>query len=112
MTRTSAVKLSIPEGSGLAPGQFASVRFDALALKALAVPVAAVRSEGQMDGVFVAEDGLARLRWVQLGVRGGDLVQVLSGLKAGDRVIVPVPEHLSDGQPVEVQREGAQGGQP
>ena len=38
MTRTSAVKLSVPEGSGLAPGQFGSVRFDALALKALAVP--------------------------------------------------------------------------
>jgi|WetSurMetagenome_2_1015567.scaffolds.fasta_scaffold53939_2 RND family efflux transporter MFP subunit len=101
MTRTSVVKLSIPEGSGLAPGQFGSVRFDALALKALAVPVSAVRSEGQMDGVFVSENGVARLRWVQLGVRGGDLVQVLSGLKAGDRVIVPVPAGLSDGQPVE-----------
>ncbi len=30
VTRTSTVKLSIPEGSGLAPGQFAHVRFDAL----------------------------------------------------------------------------------
>lgn len=105
MTRTSSVKLSIPEGSGLAPGQFGSVRFDALALKALAVPAAAVRSEGQMDGVFVAENGIARLRWVQLGVRGNDLVQVLSGLKAGDRVIVPVPEQLNDGQPVEASAE-------
>ncbi len=105
MTRTSLVKLSIPEGAGLAPGQFGSVRFDALALKALAMPVEAVHSEGQMDGVYVAEDGVARLRWVQLGVRGNGMVQVLSGLKAGDRVIVPVPEHLRDGQPVEVSAE-------
>ncbi len=102
MTRTSTVKLAIPDGSGLAPGQFAQVRFAALALKALAVPEAAVYSEGQMDGVFVAEQGIARLRWVQLGVRGGDAVQVLSGLKAGENVIVPVPAGLSDGQPVEV----------
>ena len=91
MTRTSTVKLSIPEGSGLTPGQFAHVRFDALSMKALAVPTAALHSEGQMDGVFVADQGIARLRWIQLGVRGNGLVQVLSGLKAGEQVIVPVP---------------------
>jgi RND family efflux transporter MFP subunit len=100
MTRTSTVKLSIPDGSGLLPGQFGRVRFDVLAVKTLAVPEAAVHSEGQMDGVFVAEGGIARLRWVQLGVRGGGAVQVLSGLKAGEPVIVPVPAGLSDGQPV------------
>jgi RND family efflux transporter MFP subunit len=103
-TRTSIVKLSIPEGSGLAPGQFARVRFDALSIKALAIPASAIRSEGQMDGVFVADQGLARLRWIQLGVRGEGVVQVLSGLKAGEAVIVPVPPGLMDGQPVEVLR--------
>jgi RND family efflux transporter MFP subunit len=102
MTRTSTVKLSIPEGSGLAPGQFAHVRFDALGMKALAVPVSAIQAEGQMDGVFVADQGLARLRWIQIGVRGGNWVQVLSGLQPGERVIVPVPAGLSDGQIIEV----------
>ena len=101
MTRTSTVKLSIPEGSGLAPGQFAHVRFDALGMKALAVPSSAIHSEGQMDGVFVAHQGLARLRWIQTGVRGANMVQVLSGLQPGERVIVPVPAGLSDGQAVE-----------
>ncbi len=101
MTRTSTVKLSLPEGSGLAPGQFAHVRFDALAMKTLAVPSSAIHSEGQMDGVFVADQGLARLRWIQTGVRGGEMVQVLSGLQPGERVIVPVPAGLSDGQAVE-----------
>lgn len=102
MTRTSTVKLSIPDGSGLSPGQFAQVHFAALALKAIAVPAAAVYTEGQMDGLFVAEEGLARLRWVQLGVRGGDSVQVLSGLRAGEQVVVPIPAGLADGQPVQV----------
>jgi len=101
MTRTSTVKLSIPEGSGLAPGQFAHVRFDALSMKALAVPSSAVQAEGQMDGIFVADQGLARLRWIQIGVRGPNMVQVLSGLKPGEMVIVPVPAGLSDGQAVE-----------
>ena len=101
MTRTSLAKLSIPEDSGFAPGQYASVRFEALAATGLAIPEAALHSEGQMDGVFVAEQGFARLRWVQVGLRSGGAVQVLSGLKAGERVIVPVPAGLSDGQPVE-----------
>ena len=54
-----------------------------------------------MDGVFVAENGIARLRWIQLGVRGADRVQVLSGLKPDEKVIVPVPAGLRDGQPVD-----------
>jgi multidrug efflux system membrane fusion protein len=102
MSRTSLVKLAIPDGSGLAPGQFAHVRFDALAQKTLAVPAAALTSEGQMDGVFVAESGIARLRWIQTGQRAGGWVQVLSGLQPGDTVIAPIPAGLSDGTPVEV----------
>ena len=100
LSRTSTVKLSIPDGSSLSPGQFARVRFEALSSRGLAVPEEAVHTEGQMDGVFVADQGIARLRWVQLGIRGGGSVQVLSGLKAGEQVIVPVPPGLSDGQPV------------
>jgi RND family efflux transporter MFP subunit len=102
MTRTSIVKLSIPDNQGLAPGQFAHVRFDALASKVLSVPASAVVSEGQMDGVFVAEGPVARLRWIQLGQRSEEWAQVISGLNAGDRVIVPVPEGLVDGTAVEV----------
>jgi hypothetical protein len=70
-------------------------------MKALAVPSSAIQTEGQMDGVFVADQGLARLRWIQIGVRGGNWVQVLSGLRPGEMVIVPVPAGLRDGQPVE-----------
>ena len=103
MSRTSTVKLSLPNDRGLRPGQFLHVRFDALSVKGLAVPAGALISEGQMDGVFVADSSVARLRWIQTGQRTGGLVQVLSGLRAGDRVISPVPEGLADGTPVEVQ---------
>lgn len=102
MTRTSTVKLSLPEDGALRPGLFVSVRFAALAQEALAVPASAVRAQGQMDGVFVAENGVARLRWVQLGQRSGELVQVLSGVKEGEAVVNPVPAALRDGSPVEV----------
>lgn len=104
MSRTSTVKLSLPKDPALRPGQFAHVRFDSFALKALAVPASALVTEGQMDGVYVVDDGIARLRWIQTGQRTASLVQVLTGLRPGDRVIDPVPEGLTDGTPVEVAR--------
>ena len=103
-TRTSAVKLLLPSDAGLKPGQFAQVRFDAFSQEALVVPLTALKREGQMDGVFVAENGVARLRWIQVGQRGEAFAQVLSGLKAGESVINPLPAGLSDGSPVEVSR--------
>lgn len=102
MSRTSTVKLSLPKDAGLRPGQFVRVRFEALSMKALAVPASALVSQGQMDGVFVAEDGIARLRWIQTGLRTEDHVQVLAGLSPGEAVIAPVPQGLQDGAPVEV----------
>ena len=100
MSRTSLVKLALPDGSGFAPGQFARVRFGALSEKSLAVPVQAVVSQGQMDGVYVAEAGVARLRWIQVGQRTEQWAQVLSGLNVGDEVVVAVPPGLRDGSPV------------
>jgi len=96
-TRTSTVKLALPQGAGLLPGQFASVRFAAFAQKALVVPEAALVARGQMDAVFVAEGGIARLRYLQVGTRAGGWAQVLAGLKEGETVVSPVPEGLHDG---------------
>jgi multidrug efflux system membrane fusion protein len=104
LSRTSTVKLGLPKDESLRPGQFAHVRFERFALEALAVPASALVTEGQMDGVYVAEGGIARLRWIQTGQRARSFVQVLSGLEAGDRVIDPVPAGLTDGAPIEVAR--------
>jgi len=97
MSRTSTVKLALPTDAGLLPGQFASVRFGAFAQKALAVPESALLARGQMDAVFVAEGGVARLRYLQVGTRAGGFAQVLAGLKEGEAVVSPVPEGLRDG---------------
>ena len=104
VTRTATVKLDIPPNAGALPGQFASVRFQAFGQKALAVPSSALVERGQMDGVFVVSDGVARLRYVQAGIKAGGLVQVLSGLDEGESVIAPVPEGLADGASVSVAR--------
>lgn len=63
---------------------------------ALLVPVSSILHEGDLTGVLlVGPDGVADRRWVRLGRRVGDRVEVVSGLAAGDRVAdparVPVP---------------------
>jgi multidrug efflux pump subunit AcrA (membrane-fusion protein) len=68
----------------------------------LTVPAAAVLERGQIASVFVVEDGTARLRLVTLGARDGESVEVLSGLREGERVVTPAPAALADGGAVEV----------
>jgi multidrug efflux pump subunit AcrA (membrane-fusion protein) len=69
---------------------------------ALAVPAAAIREQGQLRIVLVAEDEFARSRMVTLGEAHGDLREILSGLNAGDSIVSPVPPGLPDGARVEV----------
>jgi RND family efflux transporter MFP subunit len=52
------------------------------------VPTAAVIEQGDLTGVYLRKDGAVDLRWVRLGTRHGDRVEVLSGLAPGDTVIV------------------------
>jgi len=66
------------------------------------VPVAAVVHEGEEAAVFVAADGKARRRVVTLGAQGLDRVEVRSGVKAGEAVIVSNQNGLPDGAAISV----------
>ncbi|HSA56148.1 MAG TPA: efflux RND transporter periplasmic adaptor subunit [Gemmatimonadaceae bacterium] len=54
------------------------------------VPRAFVRAEGDLTGVQVFVAGRVTVRWIRLGRDHGDLVEVLSGLSAGDSLVVPL----------------------
>ena len=66
------------------------------------VPTTAVRKEGDTDIVFVLKDRKALRRSVTLGSTLGDSRQVLTGVSAGDAVIVDAPAELKDDAPVTV----------
>jgi hypothetical protein len=53
-----------------------------------------------MERLFVVADGLARLRLVRSGARTAGEVEILSGLQAGESVVVQGNRQLVDGQPV------------
>jgi RND family efflux transporter MFP subunit len=60
------------------------------------VPSAALRKDGGEDVVFVLKDRKAQRRAVTLGGTNGDARQVLSGVSAGEAVIIDAPAGLKD----------------
>lgn len=79
-------KLQVP---GLIPGLFARLTIPLGEVKGLLIPRAAVREVGQLTTVEVLADGRPSSRMVQLGRSVGDQVEVLAGLRPGDRIVLP-----------------------
>lgn len=103
-SRTAPVKLSLPVDDRLRSGQFARVSLAAAGAETLMIPAEAVVPFGQMERVFVVDDGRARLRLVRTGAQENSDVEILSGLEEGDTVVVAGNVHLVDGQPVRIRQ--------
>jgi RND family efflux transporter MFP subunit len=103
-SRTYIVKLDLPATPQLRTGMFGRAIFPLGMQKVVAVPLAALMERGQLQSVFVVEDGAAHTRLVTTGRRTGDAVEVLSGLNAGEKVVLPLPVGLQDGARVEVRQ--------
>lgn len=61
------------------------------------VPVAALFRDRGRWAVFRVEGGRARLRRVEIGQNNGELAEVRSGLRPGDRVVLHPGQSVSDG---------------
>jgi len=70
----------------------------------LSVPRAALSQLGGQTGVWQIVDGRARFQSVQSGVQSTERVQIVSGLNAGDRLVVYSAKQLEDGMRVREQR--------
>jgi RND family efflux transporter MFP subunit len=103
-SRTYIVKLDLPPAPQLRTGMFGRAIFPLGTQKVVAIPLAALMERGQLQSVFVVENGLAHTRLVTTGRRTGLAVEVLSGLNAGETIIRPVPAGLQDGARVEVRQ--------
>jgi RND family efflux transporter MFP subunit len=101
-SRGFTVKIDLPALGELRSGLFGRARFSLGSRRVLAAPVGALQERGQLVSLLVADGGVARERLVTLGQKSGDLVEALSGLSPGERVIAPVPAGVGDGTRVEV----------
>jgi RND family efflux transporter MFP subunit len=101
-SRTFPVKLDLPANAPVRLGQFVRVAVPVGEADALRVPTRAVVVRGQMEMVFVVTNGVAQLRLVKMGKRSGDTVEIVSGLSAGESIVVEGAAQLRDGQPVQI----------
>jgi RND family efflux transporter MFP subunit len=101
---------------GLKPGMVAEVHLPALRPEQpfVVIPASAIIQRGQLDGVFVVEEGTAgilraHLHWITVTPSSAradtDEIRILSGLQPGDRIVVgEAVETLVDGQPIKLAR--------
>jgi len=67
------------------------------------LPKAAIRTADGRSIVFVVKEDRVERRAISVGLENGDQVEVLSGVTAGERVVVDAPAALKDGDKVKVQ---------
>jgi RND family efflux transporter MFP subunit len=68
------------------------------------VPKVAVRSIDGHQVVFVLNEDRVERRAVRVGLENGDQVELASGVRAGERVVIDGPATLKDGDKVKVQQ--------
>lgn len=105
LTRTLDAEVHLPNIDGkLRPGMYGRARIQVgLHEQSLTVPESAVQLSGAQRFLFVVEGGKAQRRSVTIGVDGGTYLEILTGLKASDQLVVAGIDALADGSPVRTQ---------
>lgn len=87
-TRTVTVKVLLPRGAAVRSGLFGRLLLSGAATKGVFVPKRAVREIGQLETVRVLESGRVITRHVQTGREAGEEIEILSGLRPNEQVVV------------------------
>jgi RND family efflux transporter MFP subunit len=78
---------------------------DAPALQAVTlVPQAAVKTDNGASYVFVVKENAVERRAIRTGGTDGDRLEVLAGLKGGERVVISPPPELTEGMLVAIKQ--------
>jgi len=112
------VKFTVPAGTRVRSGEVIRLRLPGPVVRRLSIPANAVSTLGQMERVFIVSDDRAAteihshattsgpragLRLIRAGVAmPNGTVEILSGLDAGERVVLNPPASLREGDRLEV----------
>lgn len=105
-TRLASVFARIPGGLGIGAGEplRGSIALGQTST-GMTIPYAALLDDGGRSYVFVVDKGVARSRDVSPGNSAGDRIQILRGLKAGEKVVTEGGTALEDD--MKVREDGA-----
>lgn len=105
-TRTLQVEALVPNNNGiLKPGLFAKVTLYTDGERdTIVVPVTALLYEAEKVKVFIIEGDRAKEREVKLGSKYGELMEIIDGVKEGEKIVAIGQQNLSEGMRVSVQQ--------
>ncbi|MHB8251104.1 MULTISPECIES: efflux RND transporter periplasmic adaptor subunit [Acidithiobacillus] len=102
MTHAHTVKLSLPADSTLQAGDYVSVEVPVTQRQVMTVPAVALLDRAGIPGVFVVDaQGVAHYRMVRPGPSTPEGVEILSGLSAGETVVVGNLAAVNNGDHIE-----------
>src|SRR3954463_2727174 len=103
-TRAFPFEALVPnKDATLKPGTFARVHIESGKVdRVLTLPYAVMQYRYGVNRVFTVDGGKAAARELKVGERLGDRIEIISGIKAGERVAATDVDKLADGTPVTV----------
>jgi multidrug efflux system membrane fusion protein len=106
VTHTHLVKIDLPAVSAFYSGEYGLVRIPVGEKEGVVVPDAAIHTRAGITGVFVMAAGdRAQFRMVTTGKRLPEGTVILSGLMAGERIIIEAKGPLANGVKISAEPE-------
>lgn len=102
--RSLRVEIDLPnENELLRPGKYASVTIDLDQREnTLVLPITAIVREDRKTFCCCVESGVIKRKEIELGLRSGNEVEVLSGIDLNDTIVLTRADSLQEGQQVEL----------
>ena len=100
-THSVQFKVDLAPNASLPNGQFVKVEVPIGTRNALLAPKEAIRETGQLTGLFAVDDASkARFRLIKMTPYDAERSEILSGVEAGERIIVRPTSQIADGTSV------------
>ena len=101
-SRTLRAEVDIPNAnSRLVPGMYVQVSFTLKNPIGVQVPAAALSFRPKPQVAIIDDRNVVEFRDVKIGVDDGDVVQIETGLKEGDKVVLNVSSQIASGMKVD-----------
>jgi RND family efflux transporter MFP subunit len=97
------VKIDLPSSNQTRAGMYGTAEFANGARQAILIPRSAVAARGSLSCAYVLDgQGIAQLRYLTLGAAQGNLVEVLSGVSAGEKLVDAPSDRELAGKRIEI----------
>ncbi|TKC13227.1 efflux RND transporter periplasmic adaptor subunit [Pedobacter polaris] len=96
-SRSFEVQVNLPSSKKYRPNMLAVLKIvDYQNAKAIVIPIAAIQKAENGDFVFIAVNGIAKKAVIKAGKTYEGKVEILSGLKVGDKVVTAGAQNLNE----------------